>query len=96
MKNLQKIELLNFEGPVLMAHKKKDTFIITDQWKEIVDVLSAQEIKDFISGKIDITDSRQRTWSYTAQHEDSKQPIEKINSFINSVKVESNWNSNIY
>ena len=57
MKKLQKIELLNFEGPVLMAYKNKDTFIITDQWKEIVDVLSTQEIKDFINGKIDITDS---------------------------------------
>jgi hypothetical protein len=96
MKKLQKIELLNFEGPVLTAYKNKDTFIITDQWKEIVDVLSTQEIKDFINGKIDITDSKQRTWSYTAQHEDSKQPAEKINAFINSVKVESNWNSNIY
>jgi hypothetical protein len=28
MKNLQKIELLNFEGPVLMAHKKRTLLLL--------------------------------------------------------------------
>jgi hypothetical protein len=36
-RKFRKLELLNFEGPVLMAHRVKNIFVITVEWKEVVD-----------------------------------------------------------
>ncbi len=81
-KKFTKLELLNFEGPVLMALKTKDIFIITDQWKEVVDVLIGKEMKDFINGKFSIIDSKGKPWLYTNEHSNAKRPIMEVENFL--------------
>jgi len=82
-RKLPKIELLNYEGPVLVAHKSKNVFIITDEKKEIIDVLYGEEMQDFINGDFSVTDSKGRVWLYTKEHENAKPSKEAINQFIN-------------
>ena len=83
VKKIRKLELLNFEGPVLMAHRIKNIFVITDQWKEVVDVFIGQEIEDFINGELPIIDSRGKLWIYTNEHSNAKPTKEKIDQFLN-------------
>jgi hypothetical protein len=82
-RKLPKIELLNFEGPVLMAHKSKNIYIITDEKKEIIDVLYGEEMQDFINGDFSVTDSKGRSWLYTKEHSASKPSPEKLEQFLN-------------
>lgn len=83
-KKLPKIELLNFEGPVLVAHKSKNIFVITDEWKEVIDILyGVEEMQDFINGEFSVTDTKGRTWMYTKEHSDAKPSTEKLEKFIN-------------
>lgn len=81
-RKFRKLELLNFEGPVLMAHRVKNTFVITDQWKEVVDVLIGNEMEDFINGEFSIVDSRGKSWLYTNEHSSAKPNAETLADFI--------------
>lgn len=81
-RKFRKLELLNFEGPVLMAHRVKNIFVITDQWKEVVDVLIGNEMEDFINGEFSIVDSRGKSWIYTNEHSSAKPNTEALTDFI--------------
>jgi hypothetical protein len=81
-RKFRKLELLNFEGPVLMAHRVKNIFVITDQWKEVVDVLIGHEMEDFINGEFSIVDTRGKLWLYTNEHSNAKRPTEEVKDFI--------------
>lgn len=83
----KKIELLNFEGPVLEAHcLKQNTFAITDEWKNIVAVFTKNQFFDFIEGNIFIKDSKGRTWVYKDEHPDAKPDSDELVKFILGVK----------
>jgi hypothetical protein len=80
---LPKIDLLNFEGPVLEATKHYNLHIITDEWKEIISVLMESEFLDFVNGGFSLIDTKGRRWNMTEQHSDAKPTQEKIEKFIN-------------
>ena len=80
---LPKIELLNFEGPVLQAVKYKNLYIIVDEWKEIISVLLEEEFLDFFNGSFSVIDSNGRRWCMADQNQDAKQKPEQIHKFIN-------------
>lgn len=77
-----KIVLLNYEGAVLTAHKHVNLFIVTDQWKEIVKIMLADDIEEFIEGKFDITDSHGKSWNYAKEHSGAKPSDEKLKEFL--------------
>jgi hypothetical protein len=82
-KKLPKIELLNFEGPVLVAHKSRNIFVITDEWKEVIDIFyGIEEMEDFLNGEFSVTDTKGRNWMYTKENGDAKPTKEKIDQFI--------------
>lgn len=81
-RKFRKLELLNFEGPVLFAHRVKDTFVITDEWKEVIDVLIGSEMKDFINGEFSIVDSKNRSWLYTSESNEAKPSALLLADFI--------------
>jgi hypothetical protein len=81
-KNLCSIKLLNFEGPVLSATKFKKFYIIQDQWKNIVDILTDAEMKLFFDGEKTISDSRGKLWNYKKEHTDAKPSIEEMKRFL--------------
>jgi hypothetical protein len=76
------LDLLNFEGPVLKAHRVKNIFVITDQWKAVVDVLIGDEMEDFINGDFSIVDSKGKSWLYTNESADAKSNDTDVSEFI--------------
>ena len=77
-----KIELLNYEGAVLTAHKHVNLFIITDQWKEIVKIMLADDMEAFIEGKFDIVDSHGNSWNYAKEHKEAKPSEDQLKEFL--------------
>jgi hypothetical protein len=77
-----KLELLNFEGPVLEATKHHNLYIITDEWKEIISVLMEEEFLDFIDGSFSLVDTKGRRWNYGEQSRDAKQTSQQIQKFV--------------
>ena len=80
--HLHKIELLNFEGPVLEATKHHNLYIITDEWKEIISVLVEGEFLDFVDGSFSLIDSQGRRWNYEEQSRDARRTSEQIQKFV--------------
>lgn len=78
----EKIELLNSEGAILTATKTPLGFAITDQAKEVVDVLTSEEIFKFTRGEINITDSKGKIWNYSKQPGSMKPDLKRLDEFI--------------
>ena len=74
--------LLNSEGTILTAVKTPLGFAITDQWKEVVDVLSGDELFKFTRGEITITDSKRRVWDYSKEPGSMKPDLRSLDEFI--------------
>jgi hypothetical protein len=86
---IDSIELLNFEGPVLVATKTENTyepgkfiFIITDERKKIIDVFNTDQFTDFLMGVFDLKDSMNRSWNYPSESHEAKPPTGKLYDFI--------------
>jgi hypothetical protein len=80
--NSPKIELLNSEGPILVAYKAPDNkFYIFDQWKSFVAVFDVDLMTDFINGNESILDSKGRNWSYNDVPDSMKPNVEKLREF---------------
>ena len=97
MKNQKnkEIELLNYEGPVLKAIRVKDTFIILDEDKKIIEAFDINEMEEFLFENKEIVDSRGRAWEYLKQHEDARQSPEKLIEFLGKNFREIDFNSNL-
>lgn len=83
MENIESIELLNYEGPVLKAYKVGENFVVTDQWNKLCGIFFQAEMIDFINGKDTISDSNGKKWLYTNESEDAKPKVEQLLKFIN-------------
>jgi|GEM_PF-5392988 len=80
---MEKIELLNSEGPVLKAVKfNSNRYDIIDQYNCLVDVLTAKEIQDFVHGNREITDSKNRKFKYSDFTIYMKPNLKKLDEFI--------------
>jgi len=77
-----KLGLLNFEGDVLVAHKRQNLFVITDQWKEVVAIILDNELRDFIEGRTTIFDSRNKEWNFSKEHANAKPRPEVLKEFL--------------
>lgn len=84
MKKLKypKIELLNFEGPVLTAIRQVNLYVIQDQWKEVVGVWLDSDMQAFLEGKMTVEDTHGKVWNYANEHEDAKPNREKLDNFL--------------
>lgn len=74
--------ILNSEGAILTLVKSGDSFIMLDQWQELVDGLTIAQIHDFIEGRRIITDSQGREWNFPTESEGMRVPMEKLLNFI--------------
>lgn len=77
------LELLNSEGPLLIAYKASDgRFYIFDQFKSFIAVFDNETIKEFITGKVSIIDSKKKEWNYKSQSSSLKPSKAILNKFI--------------
>jgi len=76
------LELLNFEGPVLSAIKVENCFIIIDQWKVLCNILTFDQMLQFIYEYSSIIDSRGKKWVYSLESKEAKPKEEILLDFL--------------
>jgi len=89
MKPFESIGLLNFEGDVLTAHRisgilEDSLFLITDQWKNPVKLLTKEQLLNFLIGDFSITDTYGRAWNWPSESEDARPSQNRLKIFIES------------
>jgi hypothetical protein len=84
VKNLPKLELLNSEGPILVAYKEHDDlYYIFDTKKILVSILNLEGLISFFEGKHIILDSSGKSWNYVVESGGMKRPDVEIKMFLN-------------
>jgi len=79
---LPRLELINSEGPILVAHRAgTDSFILTDEWKNPIIALNAEQFENFLLGEFSVIDSDNRAWNY-ANHIESGPGFNQIRKFL--------------
>ena len=78
---MKNIELLNSEGPILVA-EKKSTYIIKDQFKQKIAELNEKEMQDFVHGDMRLIDSEGRDFKYAEYPGSMKPNLKKLDEFI--------------
>lgn len=82
-KGYPRMGLLNSEGDLLVAYKTPSDYMIMDQWGVCVDILSEDDLKSFIIGEYNITDSKGRIFNYVASEDGMKPSNKKLETFLN-------------
>jgi hypothetical protein len=81
--NTKKLELLNSEGPILMAERTENGYVIWDQWRKgPLMTLTREELDKFMKGKIEIADSSGKRWNYLNEHEDMRPSHKTVQNFF--------------
>ena len=89
-KRKNKITLLNFEGPVLVAVYQDNSFHIIDEDKSVIAILNLNSFMRFIQSNMPLVDCRSRVWRYSEHPEDAKPSKEKLDEFLAMAKNLSN------
>lgn len=80
---MQTIELLNSEGPILKAIKfSPSRYDVIDQYNCLVDVLTAEEMQEFVHGDRVIIDSQNKTFKYVEFPGSMKPDLKQLDEFI--------------
>lgn len=87
---LSQIELLNFEGAVLIATKIKhrilgDIYVIQDEWRHVIAIFTHLEFSNFLSGGFEVVDSNGKSWNYANEHPDAKPTDENLKTFFEGI-----------
>ncbi len=82
VKGLPKMVLLNSEGNILTAYKKDGEFLIMDEFYEIVDMLTSEEIFKFTRGNLEIKDLTDREFNYMVLPGSMKPNLKELDEFI--------------
>jgi hypothetical protein len=76
--------ILNFEGDVLKLKKVDDNeFVMYDEWEDIIDIYTYEEILDFLDGRTTVTDSNSKVWRWPEHHQDSRTALRDIVRYMN-------------
>lgn len=82
VKGLPKMVLLNSEGNILTAYKKDGEFLIMDEFYEIVDMLTPEEIFKFTRGDLDVENSKNKWFNYMEFPGSMKPNLKELDEFI--------------
>lgn len=88
MLNLNKkkdaLELLNYEGPVLMLHKlEENKYSLLNQWNEEVREMTREDVLSFVMGDLLVTCPRQKkVWNFTVQHKEARVRAKDLERFL--------------
>lgn len=75
------MELLNSEGPILVAEKKV-LYEIKDQFKNVIANLTESQMQDFIHGDMRLIDSEGRDFKYAEYPGSMKPDLKQLDEFI--------------
>ena len=75
------MELLNSEGPILVAEKKV-LYEIKDQFKNVIANLTESQMQDFIHGDMRLIDSEGRDFKYAEYPGSMKPDLKQLDECI--------------
>jgi hypothetical protein len=81
---MNKLELLNSEGPILVAHKVEgnpDLFLVEDRAKVKFE-LTREELESFVNGSAIFADSLGNLWDYEKESVGMKPSVETLQYFL--------------
>lgn len=81
MKKKERMELLNSEGPILVA-EKKNSYVIKDQFGSTIALFDEKEMQDFIHGELRLIDSEGRDFKYSEYPGSMKPDLKQLDEFI--------------
>jgi len=76
------IELLNAEGCILKAFKTQDGYIMLDEHRELIGILSDKQIFNYTRGDLDLIDSEGRNLKYTNYPSSMKPELSRLCEFL--------------
>lgn len=79
---MKNIELLNSEGCILKAERIDDCYLIKDQWKNKIAILSEKQMQEFVHGELEIKDSRNKNFRYSEFPGSMKPDLKTLDEFI--------------
>ena len=81
---MKTIQLINSEGPILTLGKELDEnlFVLIDEYKKPILLLSKYALGLFLKGDIIVFDSQQRKWDYSKVDKGMKCKPESLTSFL--------------
>ena len=88
MLNLNKrkdsLEILNYEGPVLLLKRKEDeSFELLNQWGELVETMNRVDVLAFVMGEKLVRCPRQnKIWDFTVQHKEARVSAKDLEKFL--------------
>lgn len=81
-KKYKKIELLNSEGPILTAFDTEDGYVLYDKEDSIVDILTHEEMKNFISGELTVYYTDGKSMVYPSYSKDMRADDKRLKEFL--------------
>jgi len=76
------IELLNSEGCILKSFKTQDGYIMLDEHRELIGILTDKQIFNYTRGDLDLIDSEGRNLKYTDYPSSMKPELSKLCEFL--------------
>jgi hypothetical protein len=80
-KKMEKMELLNSEGPILIAEKKV-IYVIRDGSGKKITELAESEMHDFVHGDLKISGPDNKSFRYSEFPGSMKPDLKKLDEFI--------------
>lgn len=82
IKKYKKLELLNSEGPILTAFDTEDGYVLYDKEDSIVDILTHEEMKNFISGELTVYYTDGKAMVYPSYSKDMRADDKRLKEFL--------------
>jgi hypothetical protein len=76
------IELLNSEGCILKAFKTQEGFMMLDEHRELIGVLTDKQIFNYTRGQLDLIDSEGRNLNYSQYPGSMKPDLKELDVFL--------------
>jgi hypothetical protein len=81
-KKINSIELLNSEGPILVAKKEESNYVIYDTSGEDIAILAEKDMQDFVHGDMVLVDTKNNRYRYSEFPGSMKPDLKKLDEFI--------------
>jgi hypothetical protein len=82
--------LINYEGDCLKLVKDNGTLHIKDQYSQtVMQNATVENVYEFVTGNVDIVDSKGKAWHFPLEHENAKPSLFKLHEFLKDIGIKT-------
>ena len=81
-KKFPSIVLLNSEGNILTSYKSNEGYMMIDEHRELIAILTDKNIFNYTRGKLDLIDSEGRNLNYSLYSSGMKRDLKDLDDFF--------------